>query len=121
MATFLSPMWIDELVALASQAEPPAGSPALVVQFEVPAGPVWHVGWSGVAPVAGAGPADPPADVVITHDASTAEAIHAGHLNVQQAVAEGRVRVRGDVVRLRDGRAVMAAIATATAPLRAAR
>jgi len=69
--------------------------------------------------LAEAGPSDEPADVVIALGYEDAAAVARGELDPAQALAAGRVRVRGDLSVLVAGQAVLAAAAARMTSLQA--
>jgi len=106
---FLSPAWIAELdraarASSAARALPLEGT--LVIEqriYDVPrAGMVvFHLrlGSEGLAVMDGAAVSP---DAVFTTDYAEARAIHEGHANAQHALADGRLKIRGDLRRLLD-------------------
>ncbi|HEX9683346.1 MAG TPA: SCP2 sterol-binding domain-containing protein [Acidimicrobiales bacterium] len=70
---------------------------------------VWHVGVRQGEVVAGSGPAPSP-DVVITYTRGVVNALADGSLELQTALAEGRVKVSGSARSLRDHRRVLEAL-----------
>jgi SCP-2 sterol transfer family len=80
---------------------------------------VWHVAVDHGSVSLCAGPAQH-YDVRFTTDYPTAAAIAAGTLGAQQAFAEGRLRVGGDVTLLGRSHRAFASVADALAPVRAA-
>jgi len=98
MAEFLSVAWISALDTVA-RALPPGDGPAerLVIEQQV-AGPrgaatyQFHVSAAEVRVLAGAPTG---ADVVLATDLATAVALHRGTLRAQDALAAGRLKVRG--------------------------
>jgi hypothetical protein len=104
MADFLSLVWVEELDAAARTL--PAGdgpSERLIVEQEI-AGPHGtaryqvHVSAAEVRVHAGAPTG---ADVVLVTDLTTAVALHQGAVRAQDALAEGRLKVRGRAEALR--------------------
>jgi putative sterol carrier protein len=92
--------WVDALDA-ALRALPVATAADVVVQQELTdAGEAWHVVVSAGRAAARTGRHASP-DVVLTQDVATALAVNAGELSAQTAFIDGRLRVRGDVGRLR--------------------
>ena len=104
MAAFLSTDWLTRLDA-AARAAGVSGEP-LIIEHRIGSGDgcagdeaCYHVciDGSGARVVAGAAPSP---TVTFSHDRDTARAIACGELRAQQAVIEGRTRVRGDVAAL---------------------
>jgi putative sterol carrier protein len=93
--------WVDQLDA-SLRALPSTPATDVVVQQELTdTDEAWHVVVSGGRAAARTG-RHPSPDVVLTQDAATALAINAGELSAQTAFIDGRLRVRGDVGRLRE-------------------
>jgi putative sterol carrier protein len=123
MAEFLSVAWIAALDTVA-RALPPGDGPAerLVIEQEVaaPRGTAryqFHVSAAEVRVLAGAPTG---ADVVLVTDLATAIALHQGTLRAQDALAAGRLKVRGRPDVLGACAPRLAALDAALADLRAA-
>jgi hypothetical protein len=107
VAVFLSDEWIAALAEACGEPEP-GGEDArrLVVEPVVDGVPGrgevrYRVSFDAIACSVGRPGADAtPADVRIETDYSTAVALARGEMNAQAALADGRLRVSGDVVRL---------------------
>lgn len=105
MAEFLSDEWIAAL-ANAAPAHHDAGGKRLVVEpvvREVPGREDvrYRIAFDDLGcRVTGSVPDAAPADVYLETDYTTAVAIARGDTNAQAALAEGRLRVSGDVARL---------------------
>ena len=102
--TFLSPEWLRALdaAAHASQREGDAGT-AIVVEQQVtgtPWGDVTYHAVLGPEATIVSGSAESPHLVLIT-DYDTALQLHAGSVNAQHAIANGRMKVRGQIDVLR--------------------
>lgn len=126
MPEFLSPAWIDALDRAARETTGLAAvaAPApLVVEQRVrrPAGDevVYYLtfGTGGARVVAGAAP-EP--DLVLVTDLETAWALAQGATNAQQAVAAGRLTLRGRAERLRAAGEGLRALGDVFAAVRAA-
>jgi putative sterol carrier protein len=122
MAEFLSLAWVDELDRVA-RALPDGDGPVapLVVEQEItgPRGTARyqvHVSAAEVSVHAGAPTA---ADVVLVTDLATAVELHTGTVRAQDALAEGRIKVRGRPEVLRACAPRLAQLAAATGALRA--
>jgi SCP-2 sterol transfer family len=107
MARFLSPEWFDQVRYATPPNEPPGDdSPLvpLVVEQVVTGTPDGEVRYVIVAdrqsPRIETGPPEAEPDVTITVDWPTACAVAQGALSTQQALMEGRLRVRGNLTRL---------------------
>lgn len=98
----------------ATAAEIPTDCPDVVVAYVVEDGPAWWLGVQDGNPVAGTGHPGR-SDVTLRCSAATAADLVGGTLDVQRAVADGRVRVDGDVTRLLAARKGLAAVAACTA------
>jgi len=98
MAEFLSVAWITELDTAARALPPGDGPPERLVVEQQVGGPrgvaidQFHVSASEVRVVAGAPTG---ADVVLATDLATASALHQGTVRAQDALAAGRLKVRG--------------------------
>jgi len=99
MAEFLSVAWIAELDAVARSLPPGDGPPERLVVEQAVTGPngaaatyQFHVSADEVRVMAGAPTG---ADVVLATDLATAVALHRGTLRAQDALAAGRLKVRG--------------------------
>ena len=120
MPAFLSDEWLAALARAAGDASPPPETDVAIGR--VVARSQGDVKWTmvlrkGVASVV-VGDVSA-ADVVLRDDEATAAAIHRGELTAQEAVANGRLKVRGDIRRLVAATAALAAVADAFAKLRA--
>ena len=122
MAEFLSVAWIAELDAVA-RTVPPGDGPAerLVVQQEVAgsrgvATYQFHVSADELRVLAGAPTA---ADVVLATDLATAVALGRGSVRAQDALAAGRLKVRGRPEALGASAGRLAQLDAALAPVRA--
>jgi hypothetical protein len=120
MAEFLSLAWVEQLDAAARTLPAGDGPPErLIVEQEV-AGPRGvaryqvHVSAAEVRVHAGAPTA---ADVVLVTDLATAVALHEGAVRAQDALAQGRLKVRGRAEALRACAPRLAELATAFAAL----
>jgi SCP-2 sterol transfer family len=106
VAEFLSESWIAELDRAAHDVPSLAavGSPQpLVVEQRVRRGDreiVYHVSFTADGARVHLGSAVAP-DLVIATDADTARRLHEGTLNAQQAAARRKLKIRGQVGRLR--------------------
>jgi putative sterol carrier protein len=112
MARFLSPEWLDDLVAAAQTGSGPDGAP-FTLQQVVAGTPEGEVAWSvtvGDGSVAVAKGRHPAATITFTQDRSTAAAIHQGELSAQAAFMTGRLRVGGDVRVLLERQDAMASL-----------
>jgi hypothetical protein len=106
MWRFLSVEWVDALDRAASAQSPAAPTTTtVVVEQHVLGGPegdvVYHMalGPDGWHARTGAGPT---ADLVLRTDYDTAVALHRGTRTAQDAIAAGRLRITGDLDRVRD-------------------
>jgi hypothetical protein len=104
--------WVDRWVAAVDGTPVPAGTPEATVAWAVHDGPSWWVRMAGTVARAGRGEAGDPA-VVLATDAVTAAALHEGHVSIEDAVLDGRLRVTGDVTRLPALRPALDAVAEA--------
>lgn len=99
MARFLSPEWLDDLIA-AAEAQPGPDGDRFTLQQIVTDGHGGEVAWSvtvGEGSVAVAAGRHESAAITFTQDHATAAAIHHGALSAQAAFMTGRLRVGGDV------------------------
>ena len=126
VAEFLSDEWIAAMGAAASDASPDASSgDALVVEplvRDVPGrGDVrYRVTCDTVVrSVTRAGDGAGSSDVCIETDYSTAAALARGELNAQTALADGRLRVSGDLARLAAHAGALAGLGDLFAAVRA--
>lgn len=105
MPAFLSEAWID---ALADRLAARSVDPALEVAVRQV---VDDVSWT-VRVTAGRVrlDRDPAADVTLTTDRATAEALVAGELAAQDALAAGRLRIGGDLTKLLGASQVIAGL-----------
>lgn len=114
MARFLSQEWIDDITAAAAGVELPAEASIVVGQLvtDAPDGDVsYRFGFTDGHLDVKLAPVDD-ADIVLIQDYATAVAIARGELAAQEAVADGRLKLRGDVGALvRNGPAVAATAA----------
>jgi hypothetical protein len=123
VAEFLSPAWIAELDAALVALEPAVVDPddTFVIEQRVTlpmgAAHAHHVVVAGGRFRAVAGPA-PRADLVLTTDLETAVAIQRGTENAQYALAAGKLRLGGDLDRLRARSEVFARLHDVFAELR---
>ncbi len=105
MARFLSPEWFDEVQRATppGQAQP-AGANPLVVEQVVTGTPEGEVRYvvvvGGSSPRIETGPAGAEPDLTFTVDWPTACAVAQGGISTQQALTDGRLRVRGNLSRL---------------------
>ncbi len=102
----------DWVAAFAERAAgvPVDGDVRIVVQQELAdTGAAWHVSVADGRAVVALG-RHPSPDVTITEDRETAAAIAAGALSAQQAVIDGRLRVRGSLERLSSAAGALAAL-----------
>lgn len=111
MARFLTAEWLDAMQRLAEKAEVPRDA-AIVVAHEVTGTPDGDVRFRFTAAdgqLSLSWDTTDGADITLLEDYATAVAIARGELPAQQAVAEGRLKLRGDVGALvRNGPAVTA-------------
>jgi putative sterol carrier protein len=99
MARFLSPEWLDDLIAAADDRPGPDGA-LFTLQQIVTDERGGEVAWSvtvGEGSVAVAPGRHQTATITFTQDQATAAAIHHGELSAQAAFMTGRLRVGGDV------------------------
>ncbi len=99
MVRYLSPGWFERLRELGATA-PTGRAGRVVLRHEVHDGPDGHVTYDVVIDTAAAAidpVADGPADLVFVTDYPTAAAIASGTISTNAALADGRLRVRGDV------------------------
>lgn len=102
---FLSDEWVDALAArLATQAIDPE---LAVAVRQVVDDVAWTVRVAGGRVSVDR---DPAADVTLTTDRATAEALVAGELAAQDALAAGRLRIGGDLTKLLGASQVLAAL-----------
>jgi hypothetical protein len=121
---FLSEIWLRDLDAAVRAAEGVSALAPVVIEQVVRAVPGrgevryhFRVDAGGACVVEGAPPE--PADVRLTTDYDTASAIALGKENAQSALAQGRLRLGGDIDTLVRGAVTLAALDDATAALRA--
>lgn len=111
MARFLTPEWLEAMQRLADKAEVPRDA-AIVVAHEVTGTPDGDVRFRFAAAdgqLSFTWDTSDDADVTLLENYATAVAIARGELPAQQAVAEGRLKLRGDVGALvRNGPAIAA-------------
>jgi putative sterol carrier protein len=111
VARFLTAEWLEAMQRLAEKTEVPDDT-AIVVAHEVtgtPDGDVRFRFTAGGGHLSLAWDTVDGADITLIEDYATAVAIARGELPAQQAVAEGRLKLRGDVGALvRNGPAVAA-------------
>ena len=124
MAAYLSPAWFDEVNAAARSSDElrslTTGTRVTIQQVvtEAPSGHVRY--WLRVddgTVATGQGDAEG-ADVTVTGSYTTAVAVTRGELNIDQALAEGRLRVAGDVGLLLRHAAALGGVAEAFALVR---
>ena len=101
MPRFLSAEW---LAAVAGPGPAPEADDMCIHQV-VTGGPDGDVEYTvivrpGHPPAIVAGPPSRPVHVRITQDYATATAIHAGDLDIADALAAGRIRITGDTAKL---------------------
>ena len=122
MARFLSPEWLDDLVAAAAAAPGP-DSPPITLQQVVTGGIDGDVAWSVTigdgSVLVDPGRRDAPT-ITFTQDLATAAAIHHGELSAQAAFMTGRLRVGGDVRVLLERQADLASLDDVFGPVRLA-
>ena len=125
MPVFLSEIWLRDLDAAVRAARGVSTLAPVVIEQVVRAVPSrgevryhFRVDAGGARVVEGAPPE--PADVRLTTDYDTATAIALGKESAQSALAQGRLRLGGDIDTLVRGAATLAALDEATAALRAA-
>jgi hypothetical protein len=128
MAEFLSTRWIDELDAAAQQLEGLGAldGPLVVEQIvrDSPGGPAQsgevryqvQLEPGGARVVAGG---DAVADLVLVTDYATARRLHVGATRAQDALAAGRLKIRGAPETLAQRGELLAALDAAFAPVRA--
>lgn len=125
MARFLSTGWVDDVTATAAASDELAAASRgvrLTLQQEVTTDggtTRWWFRLDDGTVTAGAGAADPGADVVLRSDAATATAIATGAMAAHDAVAEGRLRAAGDLGALRRARPALAAVGDVLGEVRA--
>jgi len=113
MPRFLSPEWIEALDAAAREAPVPPGVRLTIQQIVTDDGGDggevrYHLVIDGGGLRVRPGDA-PAADVTLVQSRAVASALSRGELNAQQALAAGRLKLRGDIGRLaREGRALTA-------------
>jgi putative sterol carrier protein len=111
VARFLTAEWLEAMQRLADKAEVPDDA-AIVVAHEVTGTPDGDVRFrfaAGSGRLSLTWDATDGADITLLEDYATAVAIARGELPAQQAVAEGRLKLRGDVGALvRNGPAMAA-------------
>lgn len=118
---FLSDQWFDALEdALARAGEPEGGERCAIGQLVTgaPGGDVAYTLVAGAGPAALVRDSIAPAEVVLVEDYETARAIASG-VAPSDALAAGRVKVRGDVQALLRAQGFLAALVEAGAELRA--
>jgi putative sterol carrier protein len=125
VARFLSTGWVDDVTATAESSDELAAASRgvhLTLQQEVTTdeGAVrWWFRLDDGAVTAGAGEAGDGADVVLRSDAATATAIATGAVAAHDAVAEGYLRVSGDIGALRRAAPALAAVGDVLGEVRA--
>jgi hypothetical protein len=112
VARFLTPEWLEEMQRVADEVDVPVET-AIVVAHEVTGTPDGDVCFrfaaaDGRLTLTWATTAD--AQITLLDDYATAVAMATGVLPAQQAVAEGRLKLRGDVGALVRNGAAMAAL-----------
>lgn len=111
MARFLTAEWLEAMQQLADKAEVPDDA-AIVVAHEVTGTPEGDVRFRFAAAdgrLSFTWDTTDGADITLLEDYATAVAVARGELPAQQAVAEGRLKLRGDVGALvRNGPAMAA-------------
>jgi putative sterol carrier protein len=122
VARFLSDQWVREMAeaaeASAGLAEATRGLRLVVQQVvEGPDGAAWWVGVDDGTVTVAPGAAEAP-DVTLTTDAATAAALARGDLATQDAFAEGRLRIGGDLLVLIRHAGVLAKVEDAFADVR---
>jgi hypothetical protein len=112
VARFLTPEWLEAMQRLADRAEEPPDA-SIVVAHEVSGTPHGDVRFRFAAAdgrLSLTWDTGDHADITLLEDYATAVAIARGELPAQQAVAEGRLKLRGDVGALVRNGAAMAAL-----------
>jgi hypothetical protein len=112
VARFLTREWLEEMQRVADKVDVPLDA-AIVVAHEVTGTPDGDVSFrfaaaDGRLTLTWATTAD--AQITLLEDYATAVAMATGELPAQQAVAEGRLKLRGDVGALVRNGAAMAAL-----------
>jgi hypothetical protein len=106
VAEFLSASWIAEMDRAARDAPslaPLGAGETLVVEQRVHLGDrdvVYHLAFTSDGARVRAGPAESP-DLTVVVDAVTARQLQAGTVKAQQAAVAGRLKIRGNIRRLR--------------------
>jgi len=122
LAKFLTPEWLEALVATVSAHEgfmSSIGDIDLTLQFEIPDAPegtepTYYMQIANGQLSAAAGPAEAP-DATITHNYETAAAISKGELNTQMAFMTGKLKVSGNMAKLMMNQAMLGEYAKAAA------
>ncbi len=106
MLRYLSPEWLSELDRACREGRPVHAADdevPFVIQLLVSDGPqgdvAYHLRVNHGAVSVQPGVA-PESNITLSHDYATAEAVARGELSAQRAFMAGRLRVRGDLVRL---------------------
>jgi len=125
MAEFLSEAWIaalDRAARAAPELAAVAADGPLVIEQRVHRADdevVYALSFDSRGARVDPGPASSP-DVVLVTDAATARALQRGTMNAQQAAVTGRLKLRGDVERLRSAGEALRAIGDVFAAVRSA-
>jgi hypothetical protein len=124
MPRFLSPEWVEAVNrALAGpEAEEATSGPSMTVRHLVTGAPDGEVEYRlSVSPAGGQATLGPAgrADVTFSSDYATAAAISRGDLTAQRALADGHLRLSGDITALSRLAAALATLEPALAPVRA--
>ena len=91
------------------------GPLTLVIEQRITDGPAWHFRFADGAVRVHAG-SDVDADVWLTSDEATAEAIQSGQLSAQRAFLDGVLQIGGDMTLLLTHRRALAAIGELMTP-----
>jgi predicted lipid carrier protein YhbT len=119
---FLSPEWLDAMIAAATTAHLRAGDIDLAIEQVVTGRPAGEVAWTvrvhdgRVEVESGRTPAP---SISFTVDADTAQAIHSGRQSAQAAFMTGRLRLGGDVALLLDHQGTLSELEDVFADVRA--
>ena len=118
MARFLSPEWFDAANGVLSRLSV-RPDVALIIEQRVMGGPDGDVTYCVIleAPNPRVEHDGPPGDIRLTLDYATAAGLGSGRLTVSDAMRAGKVRVTGDLARLRACASELAVLAEALAPL----
>ena len=125
MAAFLSEAWIaalDRAARAAPELAAVAADAPLVIEQRVRRGHhdvVYALTFDSSGARVDPGPASAP-DIVLVTDAATARALQRGTMNAQQAAITGRLKLQGDVERLRAAGEALRAIGDVFRDLRSA-